>query len=110
MAHNLEDVMKILQDIAAQMKLGKEVEKITFRKEYGDYQIILDETHHCEIREKLLDMYIAEKHADSLREIKHCLSQALPFEEWDQIDAGNREAQAEGGQDDEPLIDDTGDY
>ncbi len=103
MRHNAEEVMKILQEVAQDMKLDKKIQQIICREDYGDYQAVLDGTHHCEIREKLVEMYVANKDPDSLREIKGALQNAALYEEWERLDAKKRE----DSDDDDVLIDDT---
>lgn len=92
MHHSAEEVMKTLQEIAQDMKLDKHLSQVICREDYADYQVVLDGTHHCEIREKIMDVYITDKDKDVLKEIKFRLEHAALYEEWERLDADKRGA------------------
>ena len=107
MKHSEEKVQEVLTKIAQEMELGKKVSTVMWRDDYMDYVIVLDLSHHCEIREKLIDDYFNHYHEDVLREIKFLLSHAPEYEDWEKEDLAGPSADAG---DEKTAIDDSDQY
>jgi len=75
----IDAIVAIIKD----MKLKQEVTEITYRTDYQDYQVIFDETHHCEINESTIEGFMGTKNGDLKREIQFRLNHLVAFEEWD---------------------------
>lgn len=105
MPYKPEEVIKALQPVAEEMNLGKRVQKVIFKEDFGEYQIILDGTHHCVIRGKIIDFFISSDDKDSLKDIKFRLQHAVQFSEWEQIDQQKAEKKDQKGSDDDIVID-----
>jgi hypothetical protein len=89
MPHSEEKVLEIIKGIAAEIKFTRKIESATYRADWQDYQIIMDGTFHCEIREKLIDVLaddtIKDKvlRGDSRKEVEFRLSNPVEFEDWE---------------------------
>lgn len=91
MPQSEERALEIIQGIAAEIDITRTIEGVTYRSDWQDFQVILDETFHCEIREKLIDM-LAEDivegkedtlRADARREVEFRLNNLVEFEDWE---------------------------
>lgn len=102
MAQNEQKAKEIIEMVAGESGGGRRITGIIYRPDYMDYQVILDDTHHCEIREKLIDTFEADKSGDVRREIKDLIINAVEFEEWEQP----AEAANGAGESDAMIIDD----
>ncbi len=74
---------EIVESIAREMGFSRKVTRVSYRQDYQDYQVVLDENFHCEIREKLIQTYLTKQDGDAKREIKFQLQHAKEFEEWE---------------------------
>ena len=89
MPQSEEKAFEIIQGIATEMNLTRTIESSTYRADWQDYQVIMDETFHCEIREKLIDVLVGDAGQDDalkddvLREIQFRLSNPVEFEDWE---------------------------
>lgn len=84
MKYSPQDVLDHLIAFAQEIKLQKPIDGVIFREGYQDYQVILDNTFHCEIREKLIEMIMTDpKHVDTRREIAFLLQHPAEYEEWE---------------------------
>lgn len=79
-----EKALEIIETIATEMKIPQKVEGLRYRADYQDYQILLDETFHCEFREKLIDL-LAEniKDKEARKEVEFRLKHPVEFEDWE---------------------------
>jgi len=78
-------VREVIENFAKEFKLKRKITDMVYRADCHDYQFVLDNTHHVEIREKLIDAYFADnKSGDVRREIKFRLENPAPFEESEQ--------------------------
>ncbi len=78
-----EKVYAVIESIVNEIKLARQITDIYYRSDYLDYQIILDNHYHCEIREKLIETYFENKDEDIKREIVFLLEHAEKYEEWE---------------------------
>lgn len=78
-----EKVYAVIESIANEIKLAKQISDVYYRPDYLDFQIILDEHYHCEIREKLVETYFESKDEDVKREIVFLLEHAEKYEDWE---------------------------
>jgi len=83
MIHSEEKILEVLEAVVNKIRLKKAITDLSFRADYEDFVVILDDDFHCEIREKLLDNYIQTKSSDFLREIRFRLEHATEYEEWE---------------------------
>lgn len=83
--YTAQEILDFVAAFADENKLGKSIDGVIYREDYQDYQVILDDTFHCEIREKLIDLIMTDpKHADTRREIAFLLQHAAEYEEWEE--------------------------
>lgn len=84
MAYPPEEVLERFEEFVKEINLEKSVDAVFYREDYGDYQIILDNSFHCELREKLIYIFMTDpKDADTRREIIYLLKHAAEYEEWE---------------------------
>jgi len=83
MSQGSQKALEALAAVVKEMKLKAELTEISYRPDYQDYQVIFDDTHHCEIREKLIEDYMATKNGDALREMHYLFNHLIAWEEWD---------------------------
>jgi len=89
MARTAQEVLDRFEEFAEEISLGKNIDAVFYREDYADYQIIMDDHFHCEIREKLIDVFFDNpKHADTRREIIFLLKHAVEYEEWEESPTG----------------------
>ena len=93
MAYDTDRVKNIVEKIIGEMGLNRKVTRVVYRNDYQDYRVILDGTHHCPIREKLVNVFVENQDEDVKREIEYLLSHAPELDEWDR----EEEATTEGG-------------
>ena len=106
MKHSEEKVQEILEKITQDMEPRKKVCTVMWRDDYMDYVLVLDLTHHVEIREKLIDDYINHYHEDVLRELRFLLSHPVEYEDWEKEDLAGPPVDA----DEKTAIDDSDQY
>ena len=86
---DLEKVFAAIGKLAQEIKLKRKITDLMYRKSAQDYQFILDENYHCEIREKLIEGFVADpKSADIRREIVFRLENAPAFEDIEKATQG----------------------
>ena len=74
MIHTPQAVLDCLVEFLDEIEMKKEIDAVFYREDYQDYQVILDENTHCEIREKLIDIFRKDpNHDDTRREITFLL-------------------------------------
>jgi hypothetical protein len=83
MLHSEAKAREVFEAIVKEIKIPQAIESVSYRSDYQDYRIILNNNSHAEIREKILDLFITEKHADSKKEIVFRLMHPVQFEEWE---------------------------
>ena len=83
MIHSEEKVKEMILVIAREIGIVKQIENVTYRKDYQDYQVTVDKNSHFEIREKLVENFFSEKSADTRREIEFRLKNPVKFEDWE---------------------------
>ena len=84
MLHNPQVVLDRLTELSGEIKLKQNVDGVIYRDDHQDYQVILADVFHCEIREKLIDIFIKDpRHGDTRREIVFLLEHPSEFEEWE---------------------------
>ena len=86
MKYSEEKVAEILGGLAKEFNYTRQVTDVTYRADYQDYQVIIDNTHHCEIREKLIDDCLKVKNSDALKDIRFRLEKAIPYEDGEHPD------------------------
>jgi len=85
MLYEPQVVLDRLIELADEVKLEKTIDGVIYRDDYQDYQVILDDAFHCEIREKLIDIFMKDpKHGDTRREIVFLLMHPAEYEEWEE--------------------------
>jgi len=105
MAYDEEKVRILIQKIVDGMGLSRKVSHVFYREDYQDYRIFLDGTHHCPIREKLINVIMEIDDEDVKREIEFLLSHAMELDEWEKEEA------TEGGDYKSDLsVDNSADY
>ena len=97
MGMDIEKVLEVMQGIALEGKLPREVSGVIYREDYQDYQVIIADDYHCEIREKLFNDFVQLKHVDARREIVYLMQNAVLFEEWERPDTGQQGGSSGGG-------------
>jgi len=102
MPRDEEKAREIIEELARESDNSQKITDIVYRPDYMDYQVVLDNTHHCEIREKLIDTIEGDKSGDVRREIKDLITNAIEFEDWEQP----AEASSGGDDSDRMIIDD----
>lgn len=86
---DLEKVFAGIEKFAQENGLKRKITDLMYRKDSQDYQFILDQDYHCEIRGKLIDGFFADpKNSDIRREIKFRLENAPAFEDIEKRGAG----------------------
>lgn len=98
-----------VESIANDLKFSKPLTEIIYREDYGDYQVIIDDNLHCEIRERLIEEYIKTKHVDIRKEIFFRLEHAVEFEEWEQPES-SKQSQGGGDYRGDVVVDDSANY
>lgn len=89
MTYSPQEVLDYLTSLAEEVKLGKAIDGVIYRDDYQDYQVILDDNFHIELREKLIDIIMENpKHADTRREIIFLLQHAVEYGEWEEVPTG----------------------
>jgi len=89
MAQTAQEVLDRLLEFSREIKLKQGIDAVFHREDYQDYQVILDEKFHCEIREKLIQiLFDNPKHADTRREITFLLNHPVEYEEWEDSPVG----------------------
>lgn len=83
MSEGSKEAIEALAAIVKAMNLKQELSEISYRIDYQDYQVVFDETHHIEIREKLIEDYMRTKDEDALREMQYLLNHLIAWEEWE---------------------------
>ncbi|MCK5581242.1 MAG: hypothetical protein KAJ18_08215 [Candidatus Omnitrophica bacterium] len=78
-----ERAWKVVLEIVEDIGLEQKILSISYRLQWQDYQIILDNESHCELREKLINVYFSEKNTDVYREIAFRLQHPTQFEDWE---------------------------
>lgn len=92
MATGSKEAIDAIVVITKEMKLKKKMTEISYRSDYEDYQVIFDETHHCEINASTINDFMSTKNGDLKREIQFRLNHLIAFEEWDKpVPPGQRE-------------------
>lgn len=89
MGQGSKEAIEVLAAIIKELNLKVQLEEIAYRVDYQDYQVNFENTHHCEIREKLIDDYLrltGEPQADAKREIVYIVSHLVAWEDWEQPD------------------------
>jgi hypothetical protein len=82
-----DDAMELIQGIAKELEIKREVDGVQYRQDYQDYRFIFTDKTHCEIREKLIDICLYDAGTivlDARKEIAFRIKQAVEFEEWEQ--------------------------
>lgn len=100
-----EKVKMAVEALVLEAGLSRKVTRLSYRTDYMDYQVVLDGSHHCELREKLFQIYFSnnDKDGDSQREIKYLLSNAMEYEDWEKE---NEAAGPDSGPEDKIGVDD----
>ena len=84
MIHSPQEVLDRLVALFEELHIEKSVDAVFFREDHDDYQVVLDDNFHCEIRKKLIDVFLEnDKHADTRRELLFLLKHANEYEEWE---------------------------
>ncbi len=79
---DLEKVFAAIEKFAQAIGLKRKLTDLMYRKDAQDYQFILDDDYHCEIRGKLIEGFLADpKNGDIHREIRFRLENAPAFED-----------------------------
>ena len=107
MPHPEEKIKKLVEDLLLEAASSRKVDVVIYRRDYMDYQIVMDGSHHSELREKLFDLIFTNKDikGDAKRELKYLLQNASAYEEWEKEDIINQ-AGGTGGEGGAPKGDD----
>ena len=83
-----EKIKKVVEELLLEASSPRKVDVVVYRPDYMDYQVVMDGSHHSELREKLFDLIIKDQDpkGDARREIKYLLQNALAYEEWEKED------------------------
>src|SRR3989338_9104627 len=99
MSTGSKEAIAMIAGIIKEMKLKQELTEIAYRSDYQDYQVILDDNHHCEIREKLIEDFMSTKSGDAKKQIQFKLGHPIAWEDWER-------PVKPVSQDDKPVVDD----
>ena len=105
MAYPEEKIQKVVEELLVEAALNRKVNVVVYRPDYMDYQVVMDGSHHSELREKLFDLILTnnDPKGDARREIKYLLQNAMEYEEWEKDDIIAKEG---GGGEEKIKIDD----
>ena len=108
MAYSEDKIQKMVEELLVEAALKRKVNVVVYRPDYMDYQVVMDGSHHCELREKLFDLIIKDNDpkGDARREIKYLLQNALEYEEWEKDDIIAKEGGG-GGEDNIKIEDES---
>ena len=83
-----EKIQKVIEELLAEAGIKREVDVVVYRKDYLDYQVVMDGSHHSELREKLFELMLTnnDPKGDARRELKYLLKNAAEYEEWEKDD------------------------
>lgn len=106
MRYSEDKVQKVVEDLLAEAALKRKVDVVVYRVDYMDYQVVMDGSHHSELREKLFELIFTNNDptGDAKREIKYLLQNAMEYEEWEKDDIIAKEG---GGGEENIKVDDT---
>lgn len=94
MIHEGEKVLMTMQKMVDEMGRKESVTHVIYRQDYADYMIVINNRFHCEVREKLMDIYFGSKDgesvkSDAVREIKYLIeNNVLEFDEFELASMG----------------------
>jgi len=88
MLHSEEKVSQMVAEVSREMGLTWKITRVIYRDDYQDYYVILSGSHHCELRQKLVDVYMESRDEDIRKEIEFRLAHAVELEEWEREDGG----------------------
>jgi hypothetical protein len=108
MSHSVETVLKLVNDTIKEMGLSWEVTSLEFRQDYWDYRVILNNTHRCELRQKIIDVWFEKHDEDMKREIEFHLAHPVELEEWEKEELPESNSGGEGKKD--ISVDNSADY
>ncbi|MEW5894489.1 MAG: hypothetical protein AB1650_01855 [Candidatus Omnitrophota bacterium] len=92
MKYSPEQVLERITEFAKEINLRRTIDGVIYRNDYLDYQVLMDDRFHAELREKLIDVLFTDpNHADTRREITYLLRHAFEFEEWEDVPAPSKE-------------------
>ncbi|MDP2653983.1 MAG: hypothetical protein Q8Q08_08130 [Candidatus Omnitrophota bacterium] len=85
MPHKPEIIKAKIEALMREVGDKRDITYILYREDYMDYQITLEDKYSCEIREKLVDLYIKDldKEGDAQREIRRVLQTAVVIDTWE---------------------------
>ncbi len=89
-------VAEFIFNLIEEIKSPKKITEIYYRESYQDYQVILGEHWHTELREKLIIDYFATNNPDLKREIVGRLQNPMKYEEWEDPSTPNKGDNEEG--------------
>ena len=78
-----QEAIDAIAAIIKDMKLKQELTGIAYRIDHQDYQVVFDDTHHCEIRDKLITDFMTTKNGDAKRQIQFQLRHLIAWEDWE---------------------------
>jgi hypothetical protein len=101
-----DKVKKLLEELLAEAGMNRKVNVVVYRPDYMDYQVVMDGSHHSELRQKLFELIFTnnDPKGDAKREIKYLMQNAMEYEEWEKEDIIAKEGG--GGGDDKMKIED----
>ena len=94
-----QEAIDAIAAIIKDMKLKQELTGIAYRIDHQDYQVVFDDTHHCEIRDKLINDFMSTKNGDAKKQIQFKLNHLVAWEDWEKPDRPTQ-------QDDSLVVDD----
>ena len=108
MFYTEDKIKKAVEGFLKEAELPKKVTRISYRPDYMDYQVVLDGSHHCELREKLFQIYFTnnDKDGDAQREIKYLLQNAMEYEDWEKENETDNKSRASDAGEDKIGVDD----
>jgi hypothetical protein len=104
MLYKEDKVKQTVEEFLKEAGLSQKVTRISYRPDYMDYQVVLDGTHHCELREKLFQIHFTnnDKDGDAKREVKYLLQNAMEYEDWEKENEAGPPSEDRIGVDDTP--------
>lgn len=93
---------ELIYTLVEQIKPLRKINEIYYRESYQDYQVVLDDHYHTELREKLIVEFLATNNPDLKREIVGRLQNPMKYEEWEDPST----PQSKGDNDEGIVIDD----
>jgi len=107
MRHSEEKVTQIVRNLSQERELPWNSFQVAYRNDYQDYQVLLNNNYRCELREKLIDVYLDNGDPDIKMEIEFRLAHPIELEDWERDDL---DLPAAGDDKKDIAVDDSANY